>query len=278
MVQVRNHVLGGDPAVTLGRSKATPRARTTASPGAMHGSARTSGRIHARRGKQDAVNCRLPATAAVRRKASLPIGAPIGKRAIHLFVCVVERWQLTACRALLGSSSPQRDEAIHRGVMSDESIHATCHGGRSVSIPVRILVSFTALALGGRATVKPVRASRQGSSPNEIRAMVVRLQGAVRNNERRTVASLILFPLEIRKDPPLGVTSVPSVTVFMTVYPSVFTKRLREALLKQDPDSVVVRSGRATFAGGRIVIGYRCSSADRGSCTTGVTEVTPFRK
>lgn len=141
----------------------------------------------------------------------------------------------------------------------------------------RILVSLLAVALSGRSSEPQARPSDQGHSPKEIRAIVIQLQAAVRNDERRTIATLIVFPLEIKKGP-LGVTSVPSVTVFMKVYPSVFTKKLRDALLKQNPDSVVVRDGTATLADGRIVIGYRCATADSGSCTTGVTEVTPYRK
>ena len=141
----------------------------------------------------------------------------------------------------------------------------------------RILVSLTAVVLTVRSSEPQARPSDQGRSPKEIRTIVIRLQAAVRNDERRTIATLIVFPLEIKKGP-LGVTSVPSVTVFMKVYPSVFTKKLRDALLRQNPDSVVVRDGTATLAEGRIVIGYRCATADSRSCTTGVTEVTPYRK
>ena len=143
-----------------------------------------------------------------------------------------------------------------------------------MSLHARFLVCLMAVAIAGRSSKTQMRPFDQGGSPKAIRAIVTRLQATVRNDERRTVATLVVFPLAIKKGQ-LGVTSVPSVAVFMKVYPSVFTKRLRDALLKQNPDSVVARDGTATLAEGRIVIGYRCATADSRSCMTGVTEVTP---
>jgi hypothetical protein len=139
----------------------------------------------------------------------------------------------------------------------------------------RLLVFLMAFAVAGRSSKTQVRPSDQGGSPKAIRAIVTQLQVAVRNDERRTVATLVMFPLAI-KNGQLGVTSVSSVAVFMKVYPSVFTKRLRDALLKENPDSVIVGGGTVTLAEGRIVIGYRCATADSSSCRTGVTEVTPY--
>jgi hypothetical protein len=104
----------------------------------------------------------------------------------------------------------------------------------------------------------------------------VKLQAAVRDDQRRAIATLILFPMEIIKAP-LGLTRVPSVPVFMKVYPSVFTKKLRDAILQQNPDSIVVRNGTATVAEGRVVIGYRCATTDPGSCATGVTQIRPYK-
>jgi hypothetical protein len=141
----------------------------------------------------------------------------------------------------------------------------------------RLVVCLVAITVNGRGLEPQPRLSGQQASPKTIRAIVRQLQAAVRSDERRTVATLVVFPLAIMKGP-LGVTSVPSVAVFMKVYPSVFTARLRDALLKQNPDSVVVRDGTATLAGGRIVVGYRCATADPGSCSTGVTEVTPYKE
>ncbi len=139
----------------------------------------------------------------------------------------------------------------------------------------RTLVCFIAVVFCARSAESQSGASAQADSPKAVRTIVTKLQAAVRNNEWRVVATLIVFPLEIKK-PPLGVTSVPSVAVFMKVYPSVFTAKLREALMKQNPDSIVVRNGTATIAEGRIVIGFRCMSADSSSCSTGVLEVTPY--
>ncbi len=142
---------------------------------------------------------------------------------------------------------------------------------------MRILTCFLGAVIYSQGVKSQPRTSEQDASPKDIRAIVIQLQSAVRDDSRRKVATLVAFPLAIKKGP-LGVTSVPSVAVFMKVYPSVFTSRLRDALLKQNPDSVVVRSGSATLAEGRIVIGRRCTTADPNSCMTGVTQVTPYKE
>jgi hypothetical protein len=140
----------------------------------------------------------------------------------------------------------------------------------------QILASLAAIIILVQEGSSP-RPVQSQDSRNAIRAVIVRLQEAVRTEDRRAAATQILFPLEIKKVP-LGVTSVPSVKVFMVVYPQVFTKKLRDALMRQNPDSIVVVRGTATIADGRIVIGFRCESPESSSCRTGVTEVIPYRK
>ncbi len=125
------------------------------------------------------------------------------------------------------------------GGMKSSTVRALAH----------VLVGVLAIALSSLALEAQAQLPDRAASQKEIRAIVVQLQAAIRNDQRRTIATLILFPMEIIKAP-LGVTSVPSVAVFMKVYPSVFTEKLRDAILKQNPDFIVVRNGTATVASG----------------------------
>ena len=145
-----------------------------------------------------------------------------------------------------------------------------------MTVSARILAGLFAVALSGRALEAQTPRADSASAPKQIRAIVVQLQAAIRDDQPRKIAMLILFPMEIIKAP-LGVTSVPSVPVFMKVYPSVFTKKLRDAILKQNPDSIVVRNGAATVADGKVIIGYRCATTDPRSCATGVTQIRPYK-
>ncbi|HEV8410349.1 MAG TPA: hypothetical protein VGQ30_07560 [Gemmatimonadaceae bacterium] len=143
-------------------------------------------------------------------------------------------------------------------------------------VPPRILIGALALTLAGHSLAAQGPRPHPADEANAIRTIVIKLQSAIRGDQRRTIATLILFPMEIIKAP-LGLTRVPSVRVFMTVYPSVFTRKLRDAILRQNPDSIVVRNGTATFADGRVVIGYRCATTDPNSCATGVTQIRPYK-
>jgi hypothetical protein len=113
------------------------------------------------------------------------------------------------------------------------------------------------------------------SAAREVRNVLIRLQVAIRNDDWRTVATLIQFPLGVDKGR-RGVTSVPSVAVFMKTYPIVFTRNLRDAILKESPESLRIENGRASAVNGRLVIGIRCDSTSHRSCHRGVTVVQPY--
>jgi hypothetical protein len=122
------------------------------------------------------------------------------------------------------------------------------------------------------------------SIASEVRTIVLRMQAAVRENDRRALATLIEFPLGLVKGklgaapgPWDGVTSVPSVAVFMKTYPVVMTATLRDAILRQNPDSIQIDGGVATVAAGHVVIGVRCESANRTSCHRGITIVRQYK-
>jgi hypothetical protein len=91
--------------------------------------------------------------------------------------------------------------------------------------------------------LKPAPTAASIASPRELRDVVARLKAAVENDDRRTVASLILFPLAVIKGKSNGSTFVPSVRVFMLNYKTVFNKKVQDALLAQNPDSLRIESG-----------------------------------
>lgn len=140
--------------------------------------------------------------------------------------------------------------------------------------------AFLLLAMLGTASVNVVPQGRPpaGSdlSAGEARSLFARLQTAIRENDRRTVATLILFPLAVDKGR-FGMTDVPSVPVFMKTYPVVVTSVLRDAIRKQSPDSIHVDAGVATVAAGRVVIGVRCDSKEASSCHRGETIIRPYK-
>lgn len=108
------------------------------------------------------------------------------------------------------------------------------------------------------------------------RDVLVKLQAAIDAHETRTVATLVRFPLIVTKGP-RGSTTVPSVRVFMQMHATVFTQRVRKAILAQNPDSLVVRDGAALIGNGIVLIGMRCESSAPSSCAAGVTAVNPYR-
>ena len=71
-----------------------------------------------------------------------------------------------------------------------------------------VLVGVLAIALSSLALEAQAQLPDRAASQKEIRAIVVLLQAAIRNDQRRTIATLILFPMEIIKAP-LGVHKRP---------------------------------------------------------------------
>ena len=131
--------------------------------------------------------------------------------------------------------------------------------------------------------LSPARAPIQLPQPDRIparataRKILVQLQSAIARDDRREVASLVAFPLTIIKGRILGSTYVGSVKVFMTTYQTAFSKRVREAVMAQNPDSLVLRNGMFVVGAGDLAIGVRCATDDVRSCQTGVVEVRPYK-
>jgi hypothetical protein len=126
--------------------------------------------------------------------------------------------------------------------------------------------------------LKPEPKAVSITSPRELRDVVGRLKAAVENDDPRKVATLVVFPLAVIKGKSNGSTFVPSVRVFIVNYKTVFNKKIRDALLAQNPDSLKIESGVARVGRGELTIGTRCSSATASSCVTGVTSISYFEK
>ena len=145
---------------------------------------------------------------------------------------------------------------------------------RAVRVAIPLLMASAAHAQ----LLAPAQAAPAPLSTSAARELLIRLKAAVQSDNRRTVASLVLFPLAVVKGRANGSTYVPSVSVFMRVYPMIFNTRIRSALLSQNPDSLLVRDGVALVGKGELSIGTRCQSADPKSCDSGVRSVNLFQK
>ena len=148
-----------------------------------------------------------------------------------------------------------------------------------VRTAMRSLLLSMILASSAKAQLlKPEPAAVSVTSSREFRDVVSRLKVAVENDDRREVATLVVFPLAVIKGKSNGSTYVPSVRVFMVNYKTVFNKKIRDALLAQNPDSLKIESGVARVGRGELTIGTRCSSTTASSCVTGVTSINYFEK
>jgi ribonucleotide monophosphatase NagD (HAD superfamily) len=134
------------------------------------------------------------------------------------------------------------------------------------------LFSFVATA----SSVPQVPPAARIPTQKATRDILIRLKSAVAAGDRRTVGTLTVFPLTIMKGR-LGVTYVGSARVLMTTYNSAFSKRVRDAVLAQNPDSIALRNGRFVIGQGELAIGVRCESDDPRSCQTGVIAVMPYK-
>jgi hypothetical protein len=114
---------------------------------------------------------------------------------------------------------------------------------------------------------------RHSPTVADARGILVQLQNAIRANDHRRIAALIQFPLGVRKGK-LAPTYVPSVKVFMRTHALVFTRRVSNAILAEDPASLALRDGLVRIGGGAAAIGLRCESVERATCRAGVVWVS----
>ena len=146
-----------------------------------------------------------------------------------------------------------------------------------ISLLTRLLPLLVATSARAQ-LLQPAPTAASTASARELRDVVTRLKAAVANDDRRKVATLVLFPLAVVKGKSNGSTFVPSVRVFMVNYKIIFSKQIRNALLAQNPDSLRIESGVGQVGRGELTIGTRCSSAAATSCATGVTAVNYLEK
>lgn len=138
---------------------------------------------------------------------------------------------------------------------------------------MRILVAaLMPLAMSAQQLLQPTITSTRNPSIEEARSVLLQVQTAIQKGDDRRLAAMILFPLGVQKGK-LAPTFVPSVQVFLRTHVLVFTKRIRAAILAQNPDVLALRGNVVPIGGGVAVIGKRCDPVDRPPCSTGVMMV-----
>jgi hypothetical protein len=102
-------------------------------------------------------------------------------------------------------------------------------------------------------------ATSELSRDRSYRAFLARLQVAVRADDRRAVVRLIDFPLRVNFQ--AGARSYGDVRSVEREFERIFTPRVRQAILNQQPDQLFVRDQGAVIGNGEVRFDFACKRA-----------------
>jgi hypothetical protein len=108
-------------------------------------------------------------------------------------------------------------------------------------------------ARGPSPTAEPADFSAAGLQTAEVQSFLTTLQQAVRNDDRRVVASLVAYPITVRID---GVpTTLADTAVFTAQYPLAMTERVQAAVEASEPAALFANSDGVRIGRGELWFG-----------------------
>ena len=134
------------------------------------------------------------------------------------------------------------------------------------------------LAFAWLATAAQPTAAADGIADADAQAFLTSLQTAVRSDDRRRVAKLVHYPLRVNRaaaasagsaaPPPRNVANA---AAFVQGYGTIFTPKVREAVLRQDPAKLFRNAQGAMIGNGEVWFAGVCRTP---GCTHPVLGIT----
>ncbi len=138
-----------------------------------------------------------------------------------------------------------------------------------------------ALAFAWLATAaQPKATAADGIADDDAQAFLTSLQTAVRSDDRRRVAKLVHYPLRVNRATAASVGSaaptprnVENAAAFVQGYGTIFTPKVREAVLRQDPAKLFRNAQGAMIGNGEVWFAGVCRTPGCAHPVLGVTAV-----
>lgn len=138
-----------------------------------------------------------------------------------------------------------------------------------------------ALAFAGLASAaQPKTSAADGIADANAQAFLTSLQTAVRSDDRRRVAKLVHYPLRVNRATAASAggaaptpRNVENAAAFVQGYGTIFTPKVREAVLRQDPAKLFRNAQGAMIGNGEVWFAGVCRTPGCAHPVLGITAV-----
>lgn len=137
-------------------------------------------------------------------------------------------------------------------------------------------LAFTCLAVAAQ----PNATAADGIADADAQAFLTSLQTAVRSDDRRRIAKLVHYPLRVNRAAAGSAGSaapvprnVANAAAFVQGYGTIFTPKVREAVLRQDPAKLFRNAQGAMIGNGEVWFAGVCRTPGCAHPVLGITAV-----